>query len=212
LLRRFGYNGERYRTVPRLDPKQACSGLGPALTEVRALAYVLGCVLALSGCGSSSSSGTGSGGSAGHNAGVQFADCMRSHGVSNFPDPSAGGGIKIPNGSRIDPQSPAFRSAQGQCSKYLPGGGGPGQASERDKLRMLKMAQCMREHGFSTFPDPTATPPPPGTGFAIAFGLPGSFIAIPQALVGSPGFQRAAGGCGLPGVGPHGQAQAAPAG
>ena len=205
MSQRVGYNGGQYRNVPRFNRKPTSRGLAATLTA-------LGCVLALSACGSSSSSGTGPGGSAGQNQGIQFADCMRSHGVSNFPDPGAGGGIQIPTGSGINPQSPAFQSAQHDCARYLPGPESIGHASESQKLMMLKESQCMRKHGFSTFPDPTSKAPQPGTGFAIAFGRPGSFIAIPQALVGSPGFEQAAGACGLPGVGPHSQAKAAPAG
>lgn len=201
----MSYQAGRYWNVPRFDRKQARSGAAAALTA-------LGCVLALSACGSSSALGTGSGRSASRNPGIQFADCIRSHGVSNFPDPGGGGGIKIPVGSGINPQSPAFQSAQRDCAKYMPGPGSIGHASESQKLMMLKESQCMRRHGFSTFPDPTPKAPNPGSGFAIAFGRPGSVIAIPQALVGSPGFQQAAGACGLPGVGPHGQAKAAPAG
>jgi hypothetical protein len=53
---------------------------------------------------------------------------MRAHGV-DVPDPQVGnGGIMIQKGSgpKIDPQSPAFRSAQKACATYLPGGG-PGR-------------------------------------------------------------------------------------
>ena len=192
--------------MTRLDRPRARSCPAAALA---ALGCALGCSLALGACGSSSHSETGSGPSALYTAGVRFADCMRTHGISHFPDSSgAGGGIEIPAGTGIKPQAPAFQSAQRQCSKYLPGGNGPGRATESDKLRMLRMAQCMRKHGFSTFPDPTAKAPLPGTGFALAFGRPGSFIAIPRSLVGSPGFERAARACGLPG---GGGAQAAPA-
>ena len=66
---------------------------------------------------------------------------------------------------------------------------------------MLSMSQCMRKHGFSTFPDPTASPPQPGGRFGLAFGAPGSFIAIPASIIQSPGFAQAAHACGLPGAG-----------
>ena len=101
---------------------------------------------------------------------------MRSHGVPNFPDPShGGGGIQL--GSGINPQSPAFQAAQKICFKLLPGGGpGGGQASESQKLAMLKLSRCMRAHGVTSFPDPTNKPPSPGNGPGIAFGAGGSFI------------------------------------
>ena len=166
-------------------------------TGTIALAAV-SCALVLAACGSSNATNRSSFAS----AGLKFAACMRSHGISNFPDPSAGGGINIPVGSGINPQSPAFESAQRSCFKLLPGGGpGIGHASESDKLRMLKMSECMREHGLSTFPDPVATPPSPSRGLGLAFGSPGSFIAIPQSLMQSPAFDQAARACGLPGAG-----------
>ena len=142
----------------------------------------VGCAVALAACGSS-----GHAGGSAPNAGLKFAACMRSHGVSNFPDPSGGGGIQIPVGSGINPRSPAFQSARSSCANLLPGGGPPrAAASEQDKLRMLAISRCMRKHGFSTFPDPTATAPGPGAGFGLAFGAPGAFIAIPSSIVQSP--------------------------
>jgi hypothetical protein len=181
---------------------------GPTHTEapnrtgfpVAALAAV-GCALALSACGSSASSSSASGGS----APIKFANCMRSHGVSNFPDPGAGGGIQLNSSSGIDPRSPAFQDAQKACSSLLPGGGPlRGPVSETRKLAMLRLAQCMRRHGLTTFPDPTSSPPSKGgggPGNGIAFGAPGSFIAVPQALIQSPGFRQAAAECGFPGAG-----------
>lgn len=64
---------------------------------------------------------------------LKFARCMRAHGV-DIPDPQPhGGGISI-GGSRsgsgglgkdtLDPQSPAFQSAQKACESLMPGGKG----------------------------------------------------------------------------------------
>jgi hypothetical protein len=52
---------------------------------------------------------------------LQFAQCMRSHGVPNFPDPSAGTGINAGavhlnlNGTGIDMSSPMFQAAAKAC-------------------------------------------------------------------------------------------------
>jgi hypothetical protein len=49
---------------------------------------------------------------------LKNAECMRAHGVPNFPDPtfSAGGaGVKFGPGSGVDPRSPAFQQAQKVC-------------------------------------------------------------------------------------------------
>ena len=56
--------------------------------------------------------------SAAQKAGVlKFAQCMRIHGVPNFPDPRfpPGGGIAIPGPAGASASSPAFRHAQQVC-------------------------------------------------------------------------------------------------
>jgi hypothetical protein len=57
---------------------------------------------------------------------LKFSQCMRSHGVPNFPDPKASGGgmeLAIPKSAGIDPNSPQFKAAQKACQKLLPGQG-----------------------------------------------------------------------------------------
>jgi hypothetical protein len=165
----------------------------------------VGCAVLLAACGSSNNPGNASSASrASYSAGLRFADCMRSHGVTNFPDPpSGGGGIQITPGSGINPQSPAFQSAQNACAKLMPGPGAlHGHGSEARKLELLHLAQCMRRHGISAFPDPSTSPPSgPPSGGGIAFGSPGSFLSVPQTIMQSPGFQQAAAACGFPGRG-----------
>jgi hypothetical protein len=48
---------------------------------------------------------------------LKFARCMRSHGVTNFPDPTSGGSIALGGGSNINPKSPTFQTAQATCTK-----------------------------------------------------------------------------------------------
>ncbi|MFZ2114109.1 MAG: hypothetical protein WAU77_10320 [Solirubrobacteraceae bacterium] len=60
---------------------------------------------------------------------LKFSQCMRTHGVPNFPDPEfpRGGGVGIRIGgkqggpSRIDPSSPQFQTAQKACQSIMPG-------------------------------------------------------------------------------------------
>lgn len=54
---------------------------------------------------------------------LKFAQCMQSHGVPKFPEPSANGAMRITSGNGVDPQSPQFKSAMQACRKLLPGGG-----------------------------------------------------------------------------------------
>lgn len=44
---------------------------------------------------------------------------MQTHGVPKFPDPTANGGIGLPQG--VDPNSPAFQKAWQECQAKLPG-------------------------------------------------------------------------------------------
>jgi hypothetical protein len=87
---------------------------------------------------------------------VEFAQCMREHGI-DMPDPNADGGIMIQrndsgsvtdgNGANIDPESDEFQAAQDACQPILgedfgprtnssgPGGGGPSVQSAPDEAR-----------------------------------------------------------------------------
>jgi hypothetical protein len=51
---------------------------------------------------------------------LEFAVCMRAHGVPSFPDPTSSGEIGD-NGaiSGVDRSSPAFRSAEEACGRFL---------------------------------------------------------------------------------------------
>lgn len=57
----------------------------------------------------------------------KFAQCMRSHGIPDFPDPSGGGlSIQIHPGSDLNPNNPTFKNASQLCAKKtgVPGMGG----------------------------------------------------------------------------------------
>ncbi len=56
-------------------------------------------------------------------AALQFSQCMRAHGLPEFPDPNfSGGGIqlRLSRSSGMDPNSPAFQAAQKACGSFLP--------------------------------------------------------------------------------------------
>jgi hypothetical protein len=87
---------------------------------------------------------------------LKFAECMRSHGVADFPDPSANGTISA-NG--LNPQSSQFQTGTKTCRKLLPNGGQPTPAQQAQALaQALKFSQCMRSHGITDFPDPQSVP------------------------------------------------------
>ena len=51
---------------------------------------------------------------------LEFSQCVRSHGVPNFPDPGSDGRIPDPATVGIDQGSPKFEAANQACRKYRP--------------------------------------------------------------------------------------------
>jgi hypothetical protein len=87
---------------------------------VRALALVgmTGLILAASACGGSSAAkvaqvGTTSANQPHAHDPQAFSACMRSHGVSTFPDPDSGGTIHVPES--IDDRLPTVQAAYRAC-------------------------------------------------------------------------------------------------
>jgi hypothetical protein len=87
---------------------------------------------------------------------VAFAKCMRSHGVSNFPEPSEGKLIlRGGPGQGMNPGSSQFEGAQKACHSLLPEGGKPNpQKQKQAEEGALKFSACMRSHGEPNFPEP----------------------------------------------------------
>ena len=113
------------------------------------------------GCGGNDSSG-GNTTAANQEKAVEFAQCMRENGVSEFPDPNASGDFTIDaiaNGSSVDPSTPAFDQAIGACKDLEPAGftGHTRSADQQDAG--LRFAQCIRENGVADFPDPAPNAP-----------------------------------------------------
>jgi hypothetical protein len=51
---------------------------------------------------------------------LQFAQCVRAHGVPNFPDPDGTGRIPDPETGGVDQGSPQFQAANNTCAQYRP--------------------------------------------------------------------------------------------
>jgi hypothetical protein len=119
----------------------------------------LGCAVAITACGGASSKPTIS-----SDAHLALSECMRAHGVPNFPDPTKGPGgegmtiNQTPGRSTLTVEGiaftgPAFQAAEKAC-KLFGGGTAPPAVSESQKLAELQFARCMRKHGVPNFPDP----------------------------------------------------------
>lgn len=118
--------------------------------------------------GSSTSTGGSSNGGASASASVAgssspslvaFSQCMRAHGVPNFPDPQQGAtNAKFPDAQQLGVSSAAYQTAENQCVSLLPPGtNNQYPAAEVPVLlnAMVQFSQCMRSHGLTNWPDPT---------------------------------------------------------
>jgi len=70
--------------------------------------------------------------SAQQNQYLKAAECIRSHGIPNFPDPTFSGGDVHIEHQGLNESSPAFKAAVHACESLIPGGahGGSGSTSE----------------------------------------------------------------------------------
>jgi hypothetical protein len=129
---------------------------------------------------------------------LKYSECMRGHGVTNFPEPGSGG-VNV-SGTRIDFNSAIYKSAEAKCFDLMPGGPSKkAQATEQQITLALETTQCMRDHGVPNFPDPVVTPTPPARG-SDGPGLTeynnGILIHIPTSIdVNAAAFQEAAKDC-----------------
>jgi hypothetical protein len=151
-----------------------------------------------SGGNAKGSSGGNAKGSSGGNANgspLAYAQCMRAHGVPDFPDPNAQGGFSFQGGQEGDlgPDSPAFQQANEDCQQDTPVSGighGPSPAQIAQlQTQALKFSECMRSHGLADFPDPVFHTGGGGISISIKGG-PGSDLSP-----NSPAFQDAQQAC-----------------
>ncbi|MHB8467848.1 MAG: hypothetical protein ACYDH6_00175 [Acidimicrobiales bacterium] len=105
--------------------------------------------------------GSSSGGDTPLAQGLAYSQCMRNHGMPNFPDPiptpSGGYGYHMPRGSNaINPRSPAYVAAQDACKSLAPQWWTGGQQlSPAQEQAWLTWAKCIRANGVPDFADPT---------------------------------------------------------
>jgi hypothetical protein len=114
----------------------------------------MSCALTVSACGSSTQRSGSVSNTYAH--AVRYSDCMRSHGVSDFPDPSPGGGFNV-RALGSEAGSATFLAAQTACAKLQPGTSArPAPFTGEQERQMVAKARCIRTRGAPDFPDPTA--------------------------------------------------------
>ena len=91
-------------------------------------------------------------------AALRYAKCMRQHGV-DMPDPQIEGGrmtMQLGGPGASPANKPTMDRAQKACQKIMDSVKPPPMSKAqiaKARKQALKMAQCMREHGYD-FPDP----------------------------------------------------------
>jgi hypothetical protein len=140
------------------------------IQHAAALLAAAGVALLLAACGGSSNNPSTNGGKSPSPASFaadayKHAECMRRHGVPNFPNPQIVNTTTQHEIRQALPQSvgesPQFKTAQNACKGLLPEphNGGPGEdaAEQRSHTKtFLALARCLRSHGVQGFPDPNA--------------------------------------------------------
>jgi hypothetical protein len=89
---------------------------------------------------------------------VKFSVCMRSHGVTEFPDPTIGSNGLPSFGPTLNVTggAPVYNAAQQACKKDLPSRELHTSAAEKATANAaaLKYSTCMRSNDVPDFPDP----------------------------------------------------------
>jgi hypothetical protein len=154
---------------------------GPGVAQLMATESISASGSPVDGSASHTSPPASSGSAKGVASALAHSECMRSHGVPDFPDP---GPLRIDVRTHpdLDPSSPPFVAAQKACLSLAPGGTAGGTVSAQQQAAALAYSACMRAHGFPKFPDPV-------------FSDGGEHVTINGINMGSAQFQNADKAC-----------------
>ena len=124
---------------------------------------------------------------------VKFAECIRAHGVSDFPDPGAKNQFEY--GVSVSPA--VWKQATTACKDLQPPGTLSGKRTPKQQSASLRFAQCVRDNGVKDFPDPVNGEPLIDTNKIPSSNKPGGMTILNAATqkCGSV-LRRSAGGQG----------------
>ncbi|MDX6660716.1 MAG: hypothetical protein QOJ55_1538 [Solirubrobacteraceae bacterium] len=121
--------------------------------KLRPLAALAIVALIGAGCSNASSENGSSGGTANatnRDKAVKFAECIRAHGVSDFPDPNDKNQFEY--GVSVTPA--VWMRATTACKDLQPPGTLSSKRTPKQQSASLRFAQCVRDNGVKDFPDP----------------------------------------------------------
>jgi hypothetical protein len=105
---------------------------------------------------------------------VAYAQCMRTHGIPQWPDPEVhGDDVQIKTVDKNTVDGSVLGSALQACTALRPQLPGPDMADKLDSARFE--SRCMREQGVENYPDPASD----------------AHVELPQAVRDDPQFEQA---------------------
>ncbi|WP_028066719.1 hypothetical protein [Solirubrobacter soli] len=110
--------------------------------------------------------------------GVKFSECIRAHGVRDFPDPNAKGQYEY--GVSVTPA--VWKQATTACKALQPPGTLSSKRTPKEQSASLRMAQCIRANGVKDFPDPVNGEPLVNTYKIPSSNRPGGMDILNAAL------------------------------
>jgi hypothetical protein len=110
--------------------------------------------------------------------GVRFAECIRAHDVSDFPDPDATGDFVY--AVSVSPE--VWAAAVDACKDLQPPGTLSGDRTPVQQSAALRFAQCIRDNGVPDFPDPVDGEPLVDTNRIPSANQPGGMDILNAAM------------------------------
>jgi hypothetical protein len=142
------------------------------------------------GCGSNAASETGTASSTptassgadkkltARDKAVKFAECIRAHGVGDFPDPNEKNQFEY--GVSVTPA--VWTRATTACKDLQPPGTLSAKRTSKQQSAALRFAQCIRENGVKDFPDPVNGEPLVNTYKIPSSNRPGGMTILNAAM------------------------------
>jgi hypothetical protein len=114
----------------------------------------------------------------GQDKAVKFSECIRAHGVRDFPDPNAKGDFDY--GVSVTPA--VWTKAVNACKALQPPGSLSSKRDPKQQTASLRFAQCIRENGVKDFPDPANGEPVINTYKIPSSNRPGGMTILNAAI------------------------------
>jgi hypothetical protein len=146
--------------MPAPPPAATLAAMNRQSSRPAAVIVTAAAALLAAACGSSAApTGSAAAPSPGSTAAeaVAYAQCMRTHGVPEYPAPANGQMQKITSGQQVGVSDATLGTARNACESLWPYQALTPAQQQQELTEDLKFAQCMRSHGLPAFPDPVAT-------------------------------------------------------